>query len=129
MCRSPRRELRRLAAKAFASLAWNGHADCRSFGADIREQWRLWVDVAVSRAKACIQLAQSGRELEAVVTNTHSAATSHGDPLVGRVDDVVSHAENPRDVAVARRQWARIRRLGAAALANMCSLVDSHEDV
>ena len=49
MCRSPRRELRRLSAKALAALTWNCQVDSRALGADVREQWRLWVDVAVSR--------------------------------------------------------------------------------
>ena len=105
MCRSPRRELRRLSAQALASLTWNGHADSRAFGADIREQWRLWVDVAVNRAKHSLKLKHhSAKVVElAQVSNLRRDARS----LAPRTETSKSIANaSPRDVAVARRQWA-----------------------
>lgn len=61
MCQSPRHEIRRLGAKALAALSWDGHVDSRILGAGVREQWRLWVTVAVNREEESIR-----RELAAL---------------------------------------------------------------
>lgn len=101
MCRSPRRELRRLGAKALAALTWDGHADSRALGSDVREQWQLWVDVAVSR--------EQHRLNKKFVLVQFRRRTKN--KFKHREKETFQSAQTtPRDVAIARRQWALRRR-------------------
>ncbi|CAN0120353.1 unnamed protein product [Scytosiphon promiscuus] len=43
VCRGPRKDLRRLAARALGALGWNGHTEARVLAWDIYRHWDLWV--------------------------------------------------------------------------------------
>ena len=98
MCRSPRRELRRLSARALAALTWNSHANGRKLGMEAREQWRLWVEVAASRQE----------EIRKHRSFADSGAANGKDNALD-VETFQSQKVH-RDRAVARRQWALRRR-------------------
>lgn len=129
MCRSPRRELRRLGAKALAALTWNGHTDSRLLGGDVREHWRLWVEVAVYRAEFRLGLKHKcGQVSTDRVTLINVLAINKiftAKPRHCSSKTLTCFASTPRAVAVARRQWTlRHRRTCEGPNhANMCQLV------
>ena len=106
LCQSPRSELRRLGAKALANFAWNGHVDSRSLGTTIRDQWTYWTAVAKKREVSttknrpadtmALELAEPGDVPEKLTGQFTKAMPTQAQ--LARM--------TPRDVAVARRQWA-----------------------
>jgi hypothetical protein len=115
MCRSPRRELRCLGAKALSALTWNSHVNSRLLGFQVLEQWERWVDVAVNRARN----QRTNVKLKATGTHPQHNVTEF---FVQTPHDVTT----PYDIAVARRQWAlrRQRTLAGPNLANISKLVN-----
>lgn len=76
MCQSPRCEVRRLGAKALASLSWDGHVDSRTLGTGVRDQWRYWVKIAVSREEEYIRRETESFKFEPYRGRTKSDATA-----------------------------------------------------
>ena len=115
MCRSPRRELRCLGAKALSALTWNSQVNSRLLGFQVLEQWERWVDVAVNRARN----QRTNVKLKATGTHPQHNVTEF---FVQTPHDVTT----PYDIAVARRQWAlrRQRTLAGPNLANISKLVN-----
>ena len=122
MCRSPRRELRRLGSKALAALTWNGQVDSRIVGADVREQWRLWISVAIRRDEMIRLQCKlgSGKKLTSSISlqsHTDSSPTDRrnterrreGGHKANFLLEKGNHVP-PRNLTVARRQWALRRR-------------------
>lgn len=155
MCQSPRHEIRRLGAKALSALSWDGHVDNRILGASVRDQWRLWVTVAVNREEESIHrelgsLHKPADQREPYIESTEDPQNisklgrenfrQEDKETVDIVSDrqllrdtmdipdgyselsrsIASHrlpqmphqvyGKNPRNIAVARRQWALRRQ-------------------
>ena len=48
-CNGPRKELRRLAARALGSMGWNGYVEQRLLGWDVMRSWKLWCDFIIPK--------------------------------------------------------------------------------
>lgn len=108
MCQSPRHELRRLGAKALASLSWDGHTDSRTLGTHVRDQWRLWVDVAANREEhhlrreaALLRDGQSATSKSAITAHVEAVTLVTDDGSQPHTDDD-DHAAAAPDRAVLR---------------------------
>ncbi|CAN0449105.1 unnamed protein product, partial [Pylaiella littoralis] len=62
LCRGPRKDLRRLAARASGALGWNGRTEARVLAWDIHRHWNLWVQSCCPAEEA--RLRERGRTFE-----------------------------------------------------------------
>ncbi|CAM9386389.1 unnamed protein product, partial [Ectocarpus sp. 8 AP-2014] len=62
VCRGPRKDLRRLAARALGALGWNGHTEARVLAWDIYRHWDLWVQSCCPAEEA--RLLERGRAFD-----------------------------------------------------------------
>ncbi|CAM9262946.1 unnamed protein product, partial [Ectocarpus fasciculatus] len=62
VCRGPRKDLRRLAARALGALGWNGHTEARVLAWDIYRHWDLWVQSCCPAEEA--RLLERGRTFD-----------------------------------------------------------------
>ena len=104
----PRRELRRLSVKALAALAWNYHADGRVLGADVHRHWQLWVNVTVKRSEE-----EQNRCCDLLLLEMDDGSDRSADNQAkfnSRNKACNDTNQNPRNIAVCRRQWSMRRK-------------------
>jgi hypothetical protein len=118
MCRGPRLDLRRFAAKALGLMGWDGYVEQRLLGWDVKRSWDLWLAEVVPKEED---------RLRALNLSFLDPA-----PTAGDVEDKFEAPPGVtlRALIVARRQWAlrNARRKEGPNLANM-RLLGAHPDV
>ncbi|CAM9647190.1 unnamed protein product, partial [Ectocarpus sp. 12 AP-2014] len=91
VCRGPRKDLRRLAARALGALGWNGHTEARVLAWDIYRHWDLWVQSCCPAEEA--RLLERGRTFDGPEEFRHA--------------DQISAPPSPRPASVWHEQASR----------------------
>jgi hypothetical protein len=109
MCRGPRQDLRRVAARALGMMGWDGFIEQRLLGWDIKKSWDLWLDDVVPKEEM---------RLRALNKTFEERAPTAGD---AEEEFEAPAGMSLRALIVARRQWAlrNARRKEGPNLANM----------
>jgi len=119
LCNGPRKELRRLAARALGSMGWNGFVEQRLLGWDVVRSWKLWCGFIIPREEE--RLKKIGRTFEDKVETVEE-----GEDGVGRDGEVFkpSGSLSLRAIIRERRQWAlrKARRREGPNEANQLAL-------
>ena len=109
MCRGPRLDLRRVAARALGMMGWDGFVEQRLLGWDIKRNWDLWLEDVVPKEELRLRTLQKTFEERA--------------PTAGDTEDEFEAPPGMslRALIVARRQWAlrNARRKEGPNLGNM----------
>ena len=103
VAQSPRKDLRRLAARALGSMGWNGYVEQRLLGWDVIRSWKLHTDFVIPREEEKLRI--MGKTFEdKVATEGHTEGSSMGEHADGEFKP--SPSMSLRSIIRERRQWA-----------------------
>eukprot|EP00520_Triparma_pacifica_P008736 CAMPEP_0118651064 /NCGR_PEP_ID=MMETSP0785-20121206/10589_1 /TAXON_ID=91992 /ORGANISM="Bolidomonas pacifica, Strain CCMP 1866" /LENGTH=2593 /DNA_ID=CAMNT_0006543497 /DNA_START=44 /DNA_END=7822 /DNA_ORIENTATION=+ len=97
--KGPRKDIRRLAARALGSMGWNGYTEQRLLGWDVVRSWKLHMDDVIPKEEE--KLRKIGKTFEDKV-----ATEGENEVLEGDEEFVPSPSMSLRAIIRERRQWA-----------------------
>lgn len=100
LCQGPRKDIRRLAARAIGSMGWNGYVEQRLIGWDVTRSWKLWQDFVIPREEE--KLKNAGKTFEDKVATGGGGGEGEDEDA----EFVPSPSASLRAIIRERRQWA-----------------------